>query len=126
MYMKKLDKIRNPVIRKEVKRILRKEKGIYENMDEVLNNGKLKTDMIQTFANTPSNFIINNLNLDLNKSENLLLIMEGNEKDYGKCLDIIHKLQKNSNTKVTWSFHLNGKSQKKKEIMKIFALANYI
>lgn len=121
---KKLEKIKNPIVREKLRRIFRNSRD-EENLKDILDKGKVKGEFIQTFSDTPSNKIIDAFSFDFSKTENLLLVLEGREEDYMKCIDVVRSFEKLTSGKVMWSFHLNGKDNKHEEIMKVFALGNY-
>jgi len=123
--MKELRRINDRAIRSQLRKILKSESEIRKKVSEFINGGEIRSNMVQTFIGTPSDHVINNLELDLEELEKVMLIIEATEKHYTDCMDVIRTLQKKSNAKVVWSFHLNGKNPKESEVMKIFSLANY-
>ncbi|MFB6075855.1 MAG: hypothetical protein ABEK17_01805 [Candidatus Aenigmatarchaeota archaeon] len=123
--MKELEKINDRAIRSQLRQILEDENDIREKVDDFINGGEIKSNMVQTFVGTPSDHVLDNLELNLGELNKVMLIIEATEKHYTDCMDIIRTLQKRSKAKVVWSFHLNGKDPKESEVMKIFSLANY-
>ncbi|GEM_PF-2085726 len=120
MKEKLLRRIENKAVQKKMRILLNNGFSLTEDHMGEMASGNINSSYLQVFPTVNEGLILENINMNLDRAENLLLLVEGNPGLHWKAMEIAEIFTERSNAKVVWKFH---PSDQRDKILKIITIS---